>query len=84
MDDFNQVYWPGMNFRNLFTCLVTVKVTHGVPGEFSRFDVRNERFILVSMEWHFKTKHACRDLGSSDRDLRKWAPPSDINKPKFY
>ena len=36
-----------MNFRNLFKCLVTVKVTHGVPGEFSCFDVRNERFILA-------------------------------------
>ena len=49
-----------MKFRNLFTCLVTVKVTHGVPGEFSCFDVRNERFILAlaSTEWHFKTKDA--------------------------
>ena len=49
-----------MNFRNLFTCLITVKVTHGVPGEFSCFDVRNERFILAlaSTEWDFKTKDA--------------------------
>ena len=48
------------NFSNLFTCLVTVKVTHGVPGEFSCFDVGNERFILAlaSTEWHFKTKDA--------------------------
>ena len=36
-----------MNFRNLFTCLVIVKVTHGVPSEFSCFDVRKERFILA-------------------------------------
>ena len=49
-----------MNFRNLFTFLVTVKVTQGVPGEFSCLDVRNERFILAlpSTEWHFKTKDA--------------------------
>ena len=38
-----------MNFRNLFTCLVsclvTVKVTHGVPGELSCFDVLNEMYL---------------------------------------
>ena len=40
--------FTGMNFRNLFTCLVTVKVTHGVPGEFSCFDVRNLRKVHFS------------------------------------
>ena len=49
----------GMNFRNLFTCLVTVKVTHGVTGGFSCFDSKR-RFILAlaSTEWYFKTKNA--------------------------
>ena len=46
-----------MNFRNLFTCLVTVKVTHGAD-EF--LALQFERFILAlaSTEWHFKTKDA--------------------------
>ena len=46
-----------MNFRNLFTCLVTVKVTHGVTGEFL---ASKRRFILtlVSTEWHFNLKDA--------------------------
>ena len=49
----------GMNFRNLFTCLVTVEVTHGVTGGFSCFDSKR-RFILAlaSTEWYFKTKDA--------------------------
>ena len=51
--------FTGMNLRNLFTCLITVKVTHGVTGEFSCFgSKRRFNLVLASTEWYFKTKDA--------------------------